>query len=80
MTRDVPTSREEKEVQKGTSDLTEGRLEILGKTGNITLQYILSILLLPKNTHRISWTMRIFQVDPACGQCQISVLPQIVQV
>lgn len=50
MTREVPTSQEEKEAQKGTSDLMEGTLEILGKTGN-TLQHILSILLLPKNTH-----------------------------
>lgn len=50
MTREVPTSQEEKEAQKGTSDLMEGMLEILGKTGN-TLQHILSILLLPKNTH-----------------------------
>lgn len=50
MTREVPTSQEEKEAQKGTSDLMEGTLEILGKTRN-TLQHIFSILLLPKNTH-----------------------------
>ena len=35
MTRDVPTSQEEKEVEKATRDLTEGTLEILGKTGDI---------------------------------------------